>query len=218
MYGRAFILWRRYGQFHVAERSSVSHFFPRLKMRGQQHLFRLCDGALHGSELFRHLNSTCSNIQSLLEEKLSATRYGAISVLSCLLLSSAVNAADTYDLANKAWAAQWISAPGELPQGYGVYHFRRSFQLPAKPDKFIVHVSGDNRYALYVNGSLASWGPARGDLSHWRYETVDIASLLTGEKTFWRLWFGTMANIRLLHKSPTRRASCCRPIHLKMRK
>ncbi len=113
---------------------------------------------------------------------MSATRYGAISVLSCLLLSSAVNAADTYDLVNKAWPAQWINAPGGLPPSYGVYHFRRSFQLPAKPDKFIVHVSGDNRYALYVNGSLASWGPARGDLSHWRYETVDIASLLTGGK------------------------------------
>jgi hypothetical protein len=45
-----------------------------------------------------------------------------------------------------------------------------------------VHVSGDNRYELFVNGTRVSWGPARGDLQHWRYETVDIApQLRTGK-------------------------------------
>src|SRR5690606_610305 len=35
-----------------------------------------------------------------------------------------------------------------------------------------------NRYKLFVNGSLASLGPARGDLFYWNFETVDIAPFL----------------------------------------
>ena len=47
---------------------------------------------------------------------------------------------------------------------------------------FLIHVTADNRYKLYVNGELVSLGPARGDLHHWRYESVDIAPhLKTGK-------------------------------------
>ncbi|MEJ0033874.1 MAG: hypothetical protein WDO15_27660 [Bacteroidota bacterium] len=41
-----------------------------------------------------------------------------------------------------------------------------------------MHVSADNRYKLFVNGTLVSLGPARGDLTNWNYETVDIAQYL----------------------------------------
>src|SRR4029078_6129033 len=44
--------------------------------------------------------------------------------------------------------------------------------------KFVVHVSADNRYRLYVNGAEVSSGPQRADVMHWRYETVDIAPKL----------------------------------------
>jgi alpha-L-rhamnosidase len=77
-----------------------------------------------------------------------------------------------------AWTARWIDVPGTSGQDYGVYHFRRTFELPARPARLVVDVSGDNRYELYVNGVRVSWGPARGDLQHWRYETVDIAPQL----------------------------------------
>ena len=84
--------------------------------------------------------------------------------------------------ARHIWKAQWIDCPNVAPQDYGVYHFRRSFDLPTKPDHFVIYVSGDNRYQLFVNGERVSWGPARGDLTHWRYETVDIApQLRTGQ-------------------------------------
>jgi hypothetical protein len=46
------------------------------------------------------------------------------------------------------------------------------------PAAFVVHVSADNRYQLYANGSRVASGPARGDLFHWRYETVDLAPFL----------------------------------------
>ena len=76
------------------------------------------------------------------------------------------------------WPAHWISCPGVSLKDYGVYHFRRVFNLSAKPEKFVVHVSADNRYWLFVNGKRVCNGPARGDLQHWRFETVDIAEHL----------------------------------------
>lgn len=78
------------------------------------------------------------------------------------------------DLLSKTWSARWIAVPNAQPYAYGVYHFRKTFDLPGAPSSFIVHVSGDNRYQLFVNGHRVVWGPARGDLNHWRFETVDL--------------------------------------------
>jgi len=76
------------------------------------------------------------------------------------------------------WRAKWITHPSESTLDYGVFIFRRSFKLENKPEKYIIYVSADNRYRLYVNGMKVSSGPARGYLLHWRYETVDIAPYL----------------------------------------
>ncbi|HEY5824150.1 MAG TPA: alpha-L-rhamnosidase N-terminal domain-containing protein, partial [Cyclobacteriaceae bacterium] len=81
------------------------------------------------------------------------------------------------ELMTKKWNAQWITV-GDRGDEYGVYHFRKSISLQARPSSFLIHVSGDNRYKLFVNGVLVSLGPARSDLYHWNYETVDIASYL----------------------------------------
>lgn len=75
----------------------------------------------------------------------------------------------------EAWTAKWIACAGAPPVAFGVYHFRRAFELPAAPRSFPVHVTADNRYRLYVNGRPIGRGPARGDLQHWRYETYDLA-------------------------------------------
>ena len=93
-------------------------------------------------------------------------------------LAAVVASAAGPDLLSRPWPAQWIAVPGSSPFDYGVYHFRRSFDLTSQPSSFIVHVSADNRYQLFVNGERVAWGPARGDLYHWRYETVDIARQL----------------------------------------
>ncbi|HTQ28300.1 MAG TPA: alpha-L-rhamnosidase N-terminal domain-containing protein, partial [Puia sp.] len=76
------------------------------------------------------------------------------------------------------WTARWIADPGSTGNEFGVYHLRKSFTLPDKPASFVVHVSADNRYRLYVNGRSVSTGPARSDLANWNFETVDIASFL----------------------------------------
>jgi hypothetical protein len=46
----------------------------------------------------------------------------------------------------------------------------------------VVHLSADNHYRLFVNGHYITRGPARGDLSHWFYETIDLASYLQAGK------------------------------------
>jgi len=80
------------------------------------------------------------------------------------------------------WKADWITA-GEAPaRTYGVFHFRKTFNLPSNPSAFVIHVTADNRYRLYVNGTPVCNGPARGDLYNWYFETVDLAPYLkTGE-------------------------------------
>ncbi len=107
----------------------------------------------------------------------SAMKSTVSVVLLTGLLAAAAGAGS--ELLSARWPASWIAPPGAAPFDYGVYHFRRTFELKAKPERFVIHVSADQRYRLFVNGRRAAWGPARGDLYHWRYETLDIAPLLT---------------------------------------
>jgi alpha-L-rhamnosidase len=85
---------------------------------------------------------------------------------------------DNHAITLNQWKAAWIQVPGETPNGYGIYLFRKKLDLNAKPSSFRIHISADNRYKLFVNEKLVSLGPARGDIAHWNYETVDIARFL----------------------------------------
>ena len=76
------------------------------------------------------------------------------------------------------WHANWITHPTAPLREPVVLHFRREFRLEKKPDRFVVMVSADNRFKLYVNGQRVGEGPARGDYAHWRYETFDLAPCL----------------------------------------
>ena len=87
-----------------------------------------------------------------------------------------------FSLLNDSWNARWISVPGSEPTGYGVYYFRKDLDLAAVPSNYTVHVTGDNRYKLYVNGTLVSLGPARNDATHWNYETVNLSPYLKAGK------------------------------------
>jgi len=98
--------------------------------------------------------------------------------LAFIARASASEAAVNPELLKAQWKAQWICCPGESGKDYGIYHFRRSFNLDSAPEKFIVNVSADNRYRLFVNGTAVCFGPARSDLEHWFFETVDIAPFL----------------------------------------
>ncbi len=83
-----------------------------------------------------------------------------------------------FTMLRHAWKAQWITHPTESTLDYGVFLFRRSFDLKRKPNRFVIHISADNRYRLYVNGKYVVAGPSVGDISHQRYESLDIAANL----------------------------------------
>lgn len=59
-----------------------------------------------------------------------------------------------------------------------MYRFRKTIDLKEKPSHFVVHVSADNRYRLFVNGRPVSRGPARSDTWHWNFESLDLAPFL----------------------------------------
>jgi alpha-L-rhamnosidase len=88
------------------------------------------------------------------------------------------------DIITRIWTAKWIDVPNTNAHAYGVYHFRKNFSVNNAPQHFIIHVSADNRYKLFVNDTLVCFGPAKGDLYHWNFETVDIAPyLIKGKNT-----------------------------------
>lgn len=107
-----------------------------------------------------------------------------LAIFIVFLLSSAFVFAQKIEpsILEKRWAAQWISVPNASADGYGIYLFRKLIELTAKPNSFIIHVSADNRYKLFINEKLVSMGPARGDIAHWNFETIDIASYLNAGK------------------------------------
>lgn len=88
------------------------------------------------------------------------------------------------DLYKGRWPAEWISPDGSDTNTYTVCHFRKSFNLDSLPSRFVVHVSADNRYKLYVNGEFAGTGPSGSDIYNWNFETLDISPyLVQGENT-----------------------------------
>ncbi len=72
----------------------------------------------------------------------------------------------------------WIAYPSANTTDYGVFHFRKTFRVEETGTPFIVHVSADNRYKLYVNGQRVAYGPAKGDLTTYKYDIVDIGPYL----------------------------------------
>lgn len=82
------------------------------------------------------------------------------------------------DLLQEQWPAKWITHPDITGIEYGIYLFRKTIDLSKEVDKFIVHVSADNRYKLYVNDEYVTFGPARGDFLKWNYESINIAPYL----------------------------------------
>ena len=99
-----------------------------------------------------------------------------------LLFAIAYSQSPSAQTENRPWNADWIAVPNDGGTSYGVYYFRKNVDLAVKPATFIVHISADNRYKLFVNGTMVSLGPTRGDFYFWNYETVDLAPYLVAGK------------------------------------
>jgi len=102
-------------------------------------------------------------------------------LISISLASFALQAQTTTtqpDPLHRDWKASWITHPTAPLRDPVVLHFRRTLMLASVPTSYVVRVSADNRFILYVNGKRVGDGPARGDLNHWRYERFELAPLL----------------------------------------
>lgn len=104
-----------------------------------------------------------------------------LAVLTVLWISPA-QAGQKYTPYNGRWSASWITHPEATSCEYAVVLFRNTFELPADPEKFLIHITADNRYRLFVNGEFAGMGPQGSDIRHWRYESLDIAPWLRAGK------------------------------------
>ncbi len=107
------------------------------------------------------------------------TKLVALFLLFCcsLLVVSTVKINPT--LLQEEWKAQWITHPDISGQEKGVYLFKKEIDVAGVAESFVINISADNRYVLYVNGKVAGRGPTRGDLNRWLFETIDIAPFLT---------------------------------------
>jgi hypothetical protein len=81
------------------------------------------------------------------------------------------------------WSAEATHAApapdAATPSHYQVRLFRRTFEVAdAKTARLEVHVSGDSRYLFFCNGELVGRGPAKGDVNHHFYESLDLTSRL----------------------------------------
>ncbi|MFA6450316.1 MAG: alpha-L-rhamnosidase C-terminal domain-containing protein [bacterium] len=101
-----------------------------------------------------------------------------IILFACIFISSAQHAASqqTRDSSpSPKWTAEWSVHPEGPGRDPALFLFRNQLNLTSRPDRFVIHVSADQRYRFFVNGVSVATGPALSDLSHWRYETIDIA-------------------------------------------
>ena len=89
--------------------------------------------------------------------------------------------------------AQWIWHPNSHGTDYKVLLFKRSFTLKTSKT-FVVHVSADQRFELFVDGEIIGRGPERGDRFNWFVHSYEI-KLPKGKHTIvarcW--WIGDMA-------------------------
>ena len=103
-------------------------------------------------------------------------RLAALLLLCPLLAPSAKAQSD--EINRGLWQAEWITAPQAPQRDSVVLHFKKVIDLPQAPEHFPVRVSADNQFILYVNQQEVGRGPAHSDLSHWKYETYDLARFL----------------------------------------
>lgn len=74
--------------------------------------------------------------------------------------------------------ANWVSHPEILGGEDRIILFRNSFMVENTLEDFIINLSADNHYFLFVNGKPITHGPQLSDIKHWKYETLNLKDFL----------------------------------------
>ena len=95
-----------------------------------------------------------------------------------------------------AWSAEWGNS------GLTVRYFRRRFTLDILPESFIVYITADSRYKLWINGECVGRGPLKGTLEHYHYEAYDLHAYLQAGLNVIAVevrWFGVDTPVSEVH-------------------
>lgn len=84
--------------------------------------------------------------------------------------------ASLFDKTHWIWVPEWKELVNDKPS---LVRFRKKISFETKPEHLKIKISADTRYKLYVNGTFAEFGPARGDWRVWYVDEVDLAPWLT---------------------------------------
>src|SRR4051794_3515237 len=76
------------------------------------------------------------------------------------------------------WHASWIASANVSGGVPGVFYSRNEISLSSVPAHSGFTLLATIGFYCTSTGKYATEGPARGDLCHWRFETVDLAPLL----------------------------------------
>jgi hypothetical protein len=71
------------------------------------------------------------------------------------------------------WSASWVSID-PIPLEPFIVAYRCRFELDATTT-FRLHLSADERYELYLDGTLIGRGPDRGDALNWYYQSYELS-------------------------------------------
>jgi hypothetical protein len=82
----------------------------------------------------------------------------------------------------KSITANWVTHPDIAGSEDVVILFRNVFDVDNPSEDFIINISADNHYYLYVNNKLVTHGPQLGDIKHWKYETLNLKNYLVKGK------------------------------------
>lgn len=74
--------------------------------------------------------------------------------------------------------ASWVSHPDLSGISDQIILFRNTFDIENSSEDFIINISADNHYFLFVNGILVTHGPQLSDIKHWKYETLNLKTYL----------------------------------------
>jgi alpha-L-rhamnosidase len=100
------------------------------------------------------------------------------------------------------WRARYAWSRLQRHWGLTVCYFRKRFEIYNLPESFIVYVTADSRYKLWVNGQLVGRGPLKGTLEHYHYETYELTPYLRQGQNILAAevrWFGSHAPVSEVH-------------------
>lgn len=78
--------------------------------------------------------------------------------------------------------ANWVTHPGISGGEDVAVLFRNVFEVSEPEEDFIINISADNHYFLYVNEVLVTHGPQLSDIQHWKYETLNLKNYVVEGK------------------------------------